>query len=88
MSSDIGEHAKKRRVDSGGGAPLSAGRDGGGDDGLARELMSMMNKLLDQNRSMENKIDTMGVEMKEMKDDMNTLRNKCDTMEKSVSDTF
>ena len=41
MSSDNGDQSKKRRVGSGVGA------DGGGDG----ELLSMMNKLLDQNRS-------------------------------------
>ena len=87
MSTDNGDQRKKRRVDNGVGfAPLSAGRDGGREDGLAEVLLSTMNKLLDQNRSMESKIDMMKVEMKEMKEEMNTLGDKCDTMEKSLSE--
>ena len=85
MSSDSGEHAKKRRVDSGGGAALSVGQgEREGDDGLAGELMSMMNKLLDQNRlqmasmdrmegkiaSLEGKIDRMEGEMKDIRVEM------------------
>ena len=98
MSSDNGDHAKRRRVDNGVGSALSAGpeSDGAsrGDDGqgengfVARELMSMMNKLLDQNRSTERKMleetKIMRGEMKSMQKEIMQLRGKCDTMEKSL----
>ena len=92
MSSESGERAKKRRVDSGGGAALSVGQgEREGDDGLARrELMSMMNQLLDQNRlqmaemksmggkiaSLEGKIDRMEGEMKSMRGEMKNMRGE------------
>eukprot|EP00571_Detonula_confervacea_P016893 CAMPEP_0172302326 /NCGR_PEP_ID=MMETSP1058-20130122/4043_1 /TAXON_ID=83371 /ORGANISM="Detonula confervacea, Strain CCMP 353" /LENGTH=47 /DNA_ID= /DNA_START= /DNA_END= /DNA_ORIENTATION= len=45
MSTSSGDHAKKRRVDDGGVALFPAGQDN--EDGLARQLMSAMNQLLD-----------------------------------------
>lgn len=69
MSSSGDDHSKKRKTDDDVGVALSLGRGGG--DALARELMSAMNTLLDQNRllldqnrRMESKMDSMERDMK------------------------
>ena len=86
MSSSTDDHAKKRRIDDGGAASSTEGvsRDGG----LAPELMSVLNKLLDQNRSMENKLDRMEGEVKSLRDEVKSMRgeeiknmqDKCDAL--------
>ena len=72
------DHTKKRKADgnNAAGGVSFVGPDHQG-EGLARELMSAMHELLDQNRSMETKIDRMEGEVK-------SLRKKCDTMERSL----
>ena len=87
MSSSSGDHSKKRKT-------LGDGADGGGEDGSAQQMMSMLKLLLDQNRRMEGKIDGMegkidGMEgkMDSMKGDIISLREKCDTLERSMQAT-
>lgn len=76
-------------MDAGGAASAAVGQ------GPTQQLMSAMNQLLDQNRSMQKDIKSMSGEMKtmrgematmreDMKDDMKNLRDKCDAMEKSL----
>ena len=72
MSSDNGDHAKKRRVDSGVGAlsVRQVGRENGSEH---QQLMSMMNKLLDQNRLQTATMKNIQEEMKVMRGEMNGM---------------
>ena len=60
-NSSKGHDAKKRKTDDGGGGLASV--EG---EGLARELMSAMNQLLEQNRSQMAEIKSMGSKMARM----------------------
>ena len=82
-NSSKGHDAKKRKADDGGGGVASM--EG---EGLARELMSAMNQLLEQNRSQMAEMKSMRGDMKSIKDEMKDmrsevihLRQKCDDAE-------
>lgn len=90
MSHD--DHAKRRKTDGDGGLlapPLVRERE---EDGVAPELMSVLNKLLQQNCSMQTEIKSLREEVKSMKCEMTSLREEvkggiknncdvCDAME-------
>ena len=89
MSGNNGEDAKRRRVEVGGGATLSMGREGGG-DGLA-QIAAMMNQLLDQNRAQTTEVNQLldlnhsqMAEMKSMRGDIKSMTGKIDRMEGEI----
>ena len=79
-------HAKKRRTAADGAAALPSGQDGGG-IGLVQELneiKSAMKELLDQSRVQSAIMTSMQGEIKGVRGEIKHLRDKCDSMEKSL----